>query len=71
MDLTCAAPHAHEVCVAGDFNDWRVDDLALHQDEPGSWSIKLRLPPGRHEYRFIVDGGWRQWRLLVNQEKRN
>jgi len=59
VDLTCAAPYAQKVFVAGDFNGWCADDLALHQDETGSWSIKLRLTPGRHEYRFIVDGEWR------------
>jgi len=56
--LTYAAPHAQKVFVAGGFNGWCADGLALHQDEPGNWSIKLRLPRGRHEYRFIVDGEW-------------
>jgi 1,4-alpha-glucan branching enzyme len=58
VNLTCAAPHAQKVFVAGDFNGWCADDLALRQDKTGSWSIRLRLTPGRHEYRFIVDGEW-------------
>ena len=58
VDLTCDAPHAETVFVAGDFNGWCTDDLGLGQDETGSWTIKLWLTPGRHEYRFIVDGEW-------------
>jgi len=24
----------------------------------GLWVVEIALPPGRHEYRFIVDGAW-------------
>ena len=58
VDLTCDAPHAETVFVAGDFNGWCMDDLGLGRDATGSWTIKLWLTPGRHEYRFVVDGEW-------------
>jgi len=58
VELTCEAPQAQTVFVAGDFNQWRADDLRLRQNETGTWKVQLLLAPGRHEYRFIVDGEW-------------
>jgi len=46
------------VCVAGTFNDWEPQSLALQLDSEGGWNIDLCLPPGDYEYRFIVDGEW-------------
>ena len=47
------------VFVAGTFNNW---DPAAHplKDNPGSGHCKatLRIPPGRHEYKFVVNGAW-------------
>jgi len=49
-----------EVFVAGSFNNW---DPTQHRmrDNPGSGHCKasLLLPPGRHEYKFVVNGQWR------------
>jgi 1,4-alpha-glucan branching enzyme len=59
VELTCEAPQAETVFVAGDFNQWRADDLRLRQDETGTWKVQVWLAPGRHEYRFIVDGEWK------------
>jgi 1,4-alpha-glucan branching enzyme len=58
VELTCAAPRAGRVFVAGDFNHWRAGDLRLRRDETGSWKVQVWLAPGRYEYRFIVDGEW-------------
>ena len=58
VELTCEAPQAETVFVAGDFNQWRADDLRMRQDETGTWKVKVWLAPGRHEYRFIVAGEW-------------
>lgn len=52
------SPNAKEVCVAGDFNAWSFNSLPLSKDEQGVWHIRVPLSPGRHEYRFIVDGDW-------------
>lgn len=47
------------VFVAGTFNNWNP---TVHQlkDNPGSGHCKatLRIPPGRHEYKFVVNGEW-------------
>lgn len=50
-------PKAHEVMVIGSFNHWREDGVRMHYDEMlGAWVADLRLPPGVHEYVFLLDG---------------
>lgn len=48
-----------QVYVAGTFNNWNPTANAL-KDNPGSGHCKatLTLPPGRHEYKFVVNGTW-------------
>ena len=52
------APEAQRVCVAGTFNNWQPDAVALQRQADGVWTIELELAPGTYEYRFIVDGVW-------------
>ena len=49
-----------EVFVAGTFNNWDPKQHRMN-DNPGSGhcAITLVLPPGRHEYKFVVNGEWR------------
>lgn len=47
------------VYIAGDFNHWNPYWDRLQELHPGEYSITLRLTPGRHYYRFAVDGEWR------------
>ncbi len=56
--LTCHAPEAAAVCVAGAFNDWVPTATPLTRGADGTWAVRLDLPPGRHEYKFVVDGRW-------------
>lgn len=50
---------AEQVCICGDFNGWQPDGLRLVGDADGGlWIKKLNLPPGRYEYKFLVDGEW-------------
>ena len=56
--FTYADPLASAVFVAGSFNGWSSDVAALTQSAPGNWEIERMLPPGRHEYLFVVDGTW-------------
>ena len=59
VNLQLAVKPGSEVFVAGTFNDW---DPKQHRmsDNPGSGHCKITLvlPPGRHEYKFVVDGEW-------------
>ena len=52
------APGAKKVVVAGSFNKWDTKKLLAKKDSKGSWAAKVALKPGRHEYKFIVDGKW-------------
>jgi serine protease AprX len=49
--------HASSVEVLGSWNDWQLPGIAASVIEPGFWqSLPTVLPPGRHCYKFILDG---------------
>lgn len=56
--ITCYAPDAREIVIAGSFNAWNAAGLAMTRDAEGQWSADVDLPPGRYEYKFFVDGVW-------------
>ncbi|MEO2090037.1 MAG: glycogen-binding domain-containing protein [Gemmataceae bacterium] len=56
--FSCHAPDAGVVCAAGTFNDWNPTTTPLTRRADGTWAVTLDLPPGRHEYKFVVDGQW-------------
>ena len=58
VSFSLLAPQAKTVLVTGSFCDWQVHSIAMKNDKSGTWKKSLRLPPGRHEYRFLVDGEW-------------
>jgi 1,4-alpha-glucan branching enzyme len=60
MILSCFAPKAREVNVAGNFNGWCPNAAPLKNTGAGKWVVRLRLRSGQYEYRFIVDGQWRE-----------
>ena len=50
------APTAGAVAIASSFDEWQMHPM--ERDAEGLWRIALDLKPGRHEYRFIIDGNW-------------
>jgi hypothetical protein len=57
--FTLVAQGAHQVAVAGDFNGWDPKGtLLVNQDGQGNFIGTVSLPPGAHEYMFVVDGKW-------------
>jgi 1,4-alpha-glucan branching enzyme len=56
--FTLAAPQAQSVLVTGSFCDWQTQSHPLKKDRQGTWKTTVPLPPGRYEYRFLVDGNW-------------
>jgi len=51
------APEAHEVSLAGTFNQWDAHATPLIRSGPtGVWTATLTLPAGQHQYAFVVDG---------------
>lgn len=59
------APAARQVNLAGEFNNWlgtangsRLDpniDPMSDLDGDGIWEITLPLPPGRYQYKYVID----------------
>eukprot|EP00295_Goniomonas_pacifica_P017734 CAMPEP_0175857192 /NCGR_PEP_ID=MMETSP0107_2-20121207/28956_1 /TAXON_ID=195067 ORGANISM="Goniomonas pacifica, Strain CCMP1869" /NCGR_SAMPLE_ID=MMETSP0107_2 /ASSEMBLY_ACC=CAM_ASM_000203 /LENGTH=126 /DNA_ID=CAMNT_0017173459 /DNA_START=12 /DNA_END=392 /DNA_ORIENTATION=+ len=49
---------AQEVYVSGSWVEWNIK-VRLHQDADGVWRTECHVPPGSHQYKFIVDGVWR------------
>ena len=58
VSLSLTHSTAQEVCIAGSFNDWHPTVTPMIRLENGRWAKELVLPPGRYEYRFVVDGEW-------------
>ncbi|VDL95004.1 unnamed protein product [Schistocephalus solidus] len=69
MTPTSAAPHQKllptvfrwngggtEVSVSGTFNDWH-SRIPLVRKNSGAYVI-VDIPPGKHEYKFFIDGAW-------------
>lgn len=52
------APQAQKVYLAGTFNEWNMENCPLKREPDGKWKLALSLPPGRYEYRYLVDGIW-------------
>lgn len=50
--------NAQAVSIAGTFNDWRPGVVPMIPLGQGRWVKELSLPPGRYEYRLVVDGQW-------------
>jgi hypothetical protein len=50
------APGARLVAVAGSFNGWRPEELAMSRGPGGVWAVTALLPLGRYQYQFVVDG---------------
>jgi peroxiredoxin len=48
------------VCLAGSFNDWKETGHRMSgPDAEGNYRTTLRLKPGVHEYKFVINGT--QW----------
>jgi chromosome partitioning protein len=56
--------NANDVRIAGDFNGWVPDkgvrSLIESEGQTRVWTKILRLAPGTYQYRYVVDGEWRE-----------
>ena len=50
---------ARSVQLVGDFTNWQEHPIPLRKETEGVWQAAVRLEPGTHYYRFLVDGQWR------------
>ncbi|MBK6962780.1 MAG: glycogen-binding domain-containing protein [Bacteroidales bacterium] len=49
--------NAKSVLVTGSFNGWSKSSYQMEMKD-GLWTYELNLKPGKHTYKFIVDGQW-------------
>jgi hypothetical protein len=64
IKFVLVAPHAMNVSVVGDFNNWDATATPMKRTPTGgTWSVAVPLPAGRHVYAFVVNGanGTTQW----------
>ena len=59
VTLRIEAPYAKNVLLMGDFNQWDEKKHPMKKGKHGMWQKIIMVPPGRYEYRFLVDGQWR------------
>lgn len=48
---------SHEVFLSGTFNEWSTLKTPMIPTDSG-WVVSLKLKPGKHVYKFIVNGHW-------------
>jgi 1,4-alpha-glucan branching enzyme len=51
---------ANEVFLIGDFNKWDPKTHPMKSDGNGKWVRDVIIPPGKYEYKFMVDGQWKE-----------
>ena len=50
----------NQVHLCGSFTRWvETVPMVPEEGQPGVFSVVVHLPPGYHQYKFIVDGEWR------------
>jgi 1,4-alpha-glucan branching enzyme len=60
VELSFYAPEAKGVYLVGEFNDWNRKSHPMKKNKEGIWKKRIKLFPGRYEYKLIVDGEWFQ-----------
>jgi 1,4-alpha-glucan branching enzyme len=58
VHFALASQNAQAVFVAGTFNNWNPLTTPLRRKDNQLWVADVALPPGTHEYQFVVDGSW-------------
>jgi len=58
ITLKVNAPEAKEVYLAGEFNNWKLDENSRMEQNNGCWIKNLNLNSGKYRYRFVIDGNW-------------
>ena len=58
VTFTFNSDHAEEVFLMGDFNEWKPDTRPMDYVGNNTWQKSVMLSPGKHEYKFVVDGQW-------------
>lgn len=59
VEFQTAAEPGSTVLLSGSFTDWESHPLVLKHRGEGVYAAVVSLPPGRYEYKFKVNGAWR------------
>lgn len=54
------APEADLVALVGSFNNWDPRRHPMHNKGYGLWKKTVTLAPGEYEYKYWIDGEWRE-----------
>lgn len=60
VTFSIEAPEAKEVVLSGDFNDWDTKRHPMSKGKNGVWKKTVTLEPKTYEYKFLVDGEWKE-----------
>ena len=60
VTFSLEAAEAQEASLMGDFNNWNPKMHPMKNDGNGIWSKTVMLYPGEYEYKFLVDGDWKE-----------
>ncbi len=60
VTFSLEAAKAGEVILMGDFNDWNLKKHPMKTDGNGVWNKTVIISPGKYEYKFLVDGQWKE-----------
>jgi 1,4-alpha-glucan branching enzyme len=52
------AEKAREVFLVGDFNRWDEKSHRLQKSAKNRYQIELEIPPGKYQFKFLIDGIW-------------
>jgi len=54
--FSLADDQARSVYLIGSFNGWKPEGYEMKRDDRSSrWIVQIDLPPGEHEYAFLID----------------
>ena len=56
----CEAPDARNVALVGSLNDWDPQRHPMTRKGRAPWQKTVLLAPGVYEYKFWIDGQWRE-----------
>jgi 1,4-alpha-glucan branching enzyme len=51
-------PEANQVHLAGDFNNWRGEQMRMVKHADGNWVLRVKLAEGDYKFRYVADGVW-------------
>ena len=60
VTFSIEAAGANEVILMGDFNNWNSKTHPMKNGENGIWNKTVMIPPGKYEYKFLIDGAWKE-----------